>query len=521
MATDGDTADNSVDEPPMIGDWNRRTFMKLTAAGAVAAAGLPASAMASDIVAMDAVSQAAAIRSRKVSAVELMRATLDHVERVNPRVNAIVAMRDRAVLLAEAAASDRQLARGGPVGALHGLPHAVKDLQPVRGLRSTSGSPILRDNIPAADGMMVARLRQAGVIFIGKTNTPEFGLGSNTYNAVYGVTRNAWDQSRSAGGSTGGGAVALALRMTPLADGSDYAGSLRNPTGWNNVCGFRPSIGRVPNTPDEWFPSMGVQGPAARTVGDLALLLSVQAGVDSRAPLSMESPAAFAPPLRPAGAGKRIGWLGDFGGVAPIEPEVQDICDRAITTLRAMKCTVEPARPDYSAEAAWTAFKQLRSWQQGGGLLAFYEDPAKRSLLKPEALYEIETAKALSAFDITRASSVRSAWSRAFRQLFDRFDFLIAPTAQTMPFSAELDWPKTVAGQTMQTYHEWMKGVCLVTLSGCPSLAVPAGFGSGGLPMGLQIIGPVRQELACLEMGAAFEAATGFSKRLPPLIRQA
>ncbi|MEO5493632.1 MAG: amidase [Sphingomonas sp.] len=522
MATTGaGTVDKTVADVPVIGDWDRRAFLKLTGAGAVTAAGLPGSAMASDIVTMGAAEQAAAIRSRKLSAVELMRATLDHVERVNPKVNAIVALRDRAALLDEAAASDRELARGGPVGVLHGLPHAVKDLQPVKGLRTTFGSPIFRDNVPAADGLMVARLRQAGVIFIGKTNTPEFGLGSNSYNAVYGVTRNAWDQTRSAGGSTGGGAVALALRMTSLADGSDYAGSLRNPTGWNNVCGFRTSIGRVPNTPDEWLPSMGVQGPAARTVADLALLLSVQAGVDSRAPLSMESPgAAFAQPVRPAGPGKRIGWLGDFGGDAPIEPEVQRICDLAMATLRSMKCTVEPARPDFSAEAAWTAFKQLRSWQQGGGLLPFYDDPAKRPLLKPEAVYEIEAAKALSAFDITRASSVRSAWSGAFRQLFDRFDFLIAPTAQMMPFTADIDWPKTVAGKTMQTYHEWMKGVCLVTLSGCPSLAVPAGFGSGGLPMGLQIIGPVRRELACLEMGAAFAAATGFHKRMPPLIRQ-
>lgn len=518
--TGADAVSETLDDPPVIGDWDRRTFLKLTAAGAVGSAALPASAMASDIVKMGAAAQAAAIRSRKVSAVEVMRATLDHVERVNPKVNAIVAMRERAVLLEEAAASDRELARGGPVGALHGLPHAVKDLQPVRGLRSTLGSPIFRDNVPAADSLMVARLRQAGVIFIGKTNTPEFGLGSNTYNAVYGVTRNAWDQTRSAGGSTGGGAVALALRMTPLADGSDYAGSLRNPTGWNNVCGFRTSIGRVPNTPDEWLPSMGVQGPAARTVADLALLLSVQAGVDSRSPLSMESSATpFSRPLRPAGPGKRIGWLGDYGGAAPIEPEVQGICDQAMKTLREMGCTIEPARPDYSAEAAWTAFKQLRSWQQGGGIVAYYEDPERRTLLKPEALYEIETAKALSALDITRASSVRSAWSRAFRQLFDRFDFLIAPTAQTMPFPADIDWPKTIAGQTMQTYHEWMKGVCLVTLSGCPSLAVPAGFGAGALPMGLQIIGPVRHELACLELGAAFEAATRFHERLPPLIR--
>src|SRR5215831_20088182 len=245
--------------------------------------------MPSDIVMMDAGALAGAIRARKVSCVEVMTAYLDHIDKLNPKVNAIVALQERADLIAQAREKDAELARGEPVGPFHGFPFAVKDLAPVKGIRMTMGSPILKDNVPAADGAMAARVRQAGVIFIGKTNTPEFGLGSHTFNPVYGITRNAYDPSRSAGGSSGGAAVALALRMLPLADGSDYAGSLRNPAGCNNVFGFRTSIGRVPvDGRDVWLPSIGVQGPMARNVPDLAMLLSVQAGFDPRAPLSMD-----------------------------------------------------------------------------------------------------------------------------------------------------------------------------------------------------------------------------------------
>jgi len=243
----------------------------------------------SDIAAMDAVALSATIHSRNVSCVEVMTAYLDHIESLNPKVNAIVALQDRAALLGQARERDVQLARGAPMGPLHGFPHAVKDLQPVKGIRSTWGSPILKDFVPAADSVMVERLRQAGAIMIGKTNTPEFGLGSHTYNSVYGATRNPYDPSRSAGGSSGGAAVALALRMLPVADGSDYGGSLRNPAGWNNVFGFRTSYGRVPNDGFEvWLPTLSVLGPMARTVTDLAMLLSVQAGFDPRAPLSMD-----------------------------------------------------------------------------------------------------------------------------------------------------------------------------------------------------------------------------------------
>ncbi len=272
----------------------------------------PASdAGASEIVMMDAIPLAAAIARGKISCAEVMTAYLDHIDKLNPKVNAIVALQDRAGLLAQARERDAQLARGDAVGPLHGFPHAVKDLAPVKGMPMTMGSPILKDFVPPADSVMVERLRKAGAIFIGKTNTPEFGLGSHTYNPVYGVTRNPYDLSRSAGGSSGGAAVALALRMLPVADGTDYGGSLRNPAGWNNVFGFRTSFGRVPaDGRDAWLPSMGVVGPMARNVADLALLLSVQAGYDARAPLSHDRgrrDVPGSPGGRPQGQADRLG----------------------------------------------------------------------------------------------------------------------------------------------------------------------------------------------------------------------
>src|ERR1700704_928625 len=293
--------------------YRRRPVREDPAALAVVPGEARAGSPVSELVLMDATALSGVIHSRKASCVDVMTAYLDHIDELNPQVNAIVALQDRESLMALARQRDSQLARGESMGPLHGFPHAVKDLQAVRGITTTMGSPILRDFVPSADGLMVARLRNAGAIFIGKTNTPEFGLGSHTYNPVYGVTRNAYDTGRSAGGSSGGAAVSLALRMLPVADGSDYGGSLRNPAGWNNVYGFRTSIGRVPNDGrDAWLPSMGVLGPMARDVRDLALLLSGQSGYDDRVPLSMAaSPAVFQAPLESDLKGKRIAWLGD------------------------------------------------------------------------------------------------------------------------------------------------------------------------------------------------------------------
>jgi len=483
-------------------------------------AGLPTSG-ASDIVMMTAVSLEDTIRSRKLSCVEVMNAYLDHIENLNPKVNAIVALQDRSGLLAQARERDAQLARGESMGPLHGFPHAVKDMQPVKGIRSTSGSPILKDFVPSADSLMVDRLRKAGAIIIGKTNTPEFGLGSHTYNPVYGATRNAYDQSRSAGGSSGGAAVALALRMLPVADGSDYGGSLRNPAGWNNVLGLRTSYGRVPrDARDVWLPSMSVLGPMARTVIDLAMLLSVQAGFDPGVPLAIkEDGTMFRQRLERNFKGTRVAWAGDFRGYTPYEPEAISVCKNALKVFESIGCVVEEAVPDYPLEAVWDAALHLRSWQQGGALLGYYNDPSTRAMLKPEAVFEIEMGLKLSAYDITAASVIRSEWHQAVRRFFDQYDYFIAPTAQLFPFDVNLCWPQEIAGRKMTTYHEWMKAMFLITMSGCPALAAPAGFGNQGLPIGIQIVAPSHQEFACLQLAYAYELAANWtSTHFPSLI---
>ncbi len=509
-------------------DPNRRSVLGGLTTGAILGAtasslSQPASAAVapSDIVMMDAAALESIIHLRKASCVEVMSAYLDHIARLNPKVNAIVALQDRASLLAQARERDAQLARGESLGPLHGFPHAVKDLLPVKGIRSTWGSPILKNFVPSADSLMVERLRKAGAIIIGKTNAPEFGLGSHTYNPVYGATGNAYDQARSAGGSSGGAAVALALRMLPVADGSDYGGSLRNPAGWNNVFGFRTSYGRVPaDALDVWLPSMGVIGPMARNVTDLAMLLSLQAGYDARAPLSMDNdPTVFRRRLEREFKGTRIAWTGDFGGYTPCEPEVLDVCRNALKAFESIGCVVEEAVPDYPLDSVWRAVLRLRAWQAGSTLLPYYNDPAKRALLKPEAIFEVEGGLKLSAYDVTAASVVRSEWHRAVRLFFERYDYLVAPTAQMFPFDIDIHWPHEVAGRKMETYHEWVKAVLLITMSGCPALAAPAGFGSRGLPIGIQIVSPNHHELACLQLAYAYELATNWtSTRLPPLI---
>lgn len=507
---------------------SRRAVLSLAAATSLSAVTHAASektttaSCMNDLVMMDAASLASVIHSRQASCVEVMTAYLDHIEKINVRVNAIVALQDRGELLAQARGRDAQLAHGESMGPLHGFPHAVKDLQAVKGIRTTMGSPILKDSVPSADSLMVGRLRKAGAIFIGKTNTPEFGLGSHTYNPVYGVTRNAYEPTRSAGGSSGGAAVSLALRMVPVADGSDYGGSLRNPAGWNSVFGFRTSIGRIPtDARDSWLPSMSVLGPMARNVMDLATLLSVQAGFDARAPLSLDGDGSiFQRRLECNLRGKRIAWGGDFNGHTPCEAGVLDVCAKAVRTFESLGCIVEEAVPEFDYEAVWQAVVRLRSWQQGAPLLDYYNDSEKRPLLKPEAIFEVETGLKQSAYDITAASVVRTQWSEAVRRFFERYDYFVVPTAQVFPFDVEQHWPRAIAGRTMQTYHEWMKATLLITMSGCPALAAPAGFSNQGLPIGIQLIGPNRSEFDCLRLGFAYETAIDpASRRVPDLLQ--
>ncbi len=472
----------------------------------------------SEIVGMSAVALARAIASRQISCVEVMEATLDRIEAYNPLVNAIIALCDRASLIAEARERDDALAHGADSAPLYGFPLAVKDLAAVKGLPLTKGSPILENFVADADSVMVERLRAAGAIFIGKTNIPEFGLGSQTTNPVHGPTRNAYDPALTAGGSSGGAAVAVALRMLAVADGTDVGGSLRNPAGWNNIFGFRPSIGLVPSDgADAWLLSMGVSGPMGRSVADLALLLSVQAGFDARDPLSLEGDGAvFRKPLEAKMRGKRIAWAGDFGGVLPFEPGVLDLCKSALKVFEDLGCIVEEAWPKFSFADLWRAFTTLRAWQTGAGLTEYYNDPARRKLMKLDAIFEVEIGLSLSAFEISAASALRTRWHNTMQRFFETFDALVLPTAQVFPFAVETMWPQTIAGKTMASYHEWMQCAVPATMAGSPALAAPAGFSENGLPMGIQIIGRRRGDLDVLRLGHAYDCATRWPEQRPP-----
>lgn len=470
------------------------------------------------ITAMGAVDLAAAIRGRVVSCVEVMRAYLERIHRINPQVNAIVGLQDDAALLHEAEAADAVLARGEAVGPLHGFPLAVKDLDPVRGLRFTQGSPIFADRVADTDSIMVARLRAAGAIFIGKTNIPEFGLGSHSFNPVYGTTANAYDRDKTAGGSSGGAAVAVALRMQPVADGSDHAGSLRNPPAFNNCYGLRPAWGRIPaEAKDVFSPGLGVLGAIGRTPADIGLMLSVQAGYDPRNPNAIrQDPSAFASPRARDFRGTRIAWLGDFGGQIPFDPGVLELGRAALTTFVELGCIVEEAVPHYDMERLWQDWLVLRALTVAANLRPFYDEPRHRSQLKPEAAWEVERGLALTADQIIAALEGRTRWYETLRRFMATYDYLVMPTAQVFPFDKSLRWPETVGGRRMDTYHRWMQTVIPVTMAGLPSLDVPAGFGEAGLPTGIQIVGPNHGELACLQLGTAYDAASNWVRRYPP-----
>ncbi|MEI7058781.1 amidase [Nocardioides sp. CCNWLW239] len=473
----------------------------------------------SELVMHDARTLSALIKRRKVSCVEVMETYLDHIERHNPSVNAIVALRDRTALLAEARERDLQLRRGEYLGWMHGFPHAVKDLSAAKGIRFTSGSPIFKDRIADTDDLFVQRIKAAGAIVIGKTNTPEFGLGSQTYNPVYGATATPYDTSRTAGGSSGGAASALALRMVPVADGSDYMGSLRNPAAFCNVVGFRPSWGRVPAP---GFVAQGaVAGPMGRTAADVAMLLSTMAGPDRSAPLAIdEDPAVFTRSLKRDFRGTRIAYVGDWDGHLATEPGVLDLVESSFGAFADLGCTVERALPDHDPAKIWKLFLQWRWWSMLG-YAAMYDDPDKRELMKPELIWEIENGLELSARDVTEATEARTAWYRAVTAMFSTYDYILAPTAQVFPFDKFVHWPDAIDGRPMDTYHRWMETVAPWTMTGHPVANVPVGFDSRGLPMGVQIIGPDNGDLAVLQLAHAYEKQTGWVDRvLPPGLRE-
>ena len=471
-------------------------------------------AAASDqaLTALDASALSEAIHARRVSCREVMQAYLARIRRLNPLCNALVSLRPDDELLAESDACDAELAQGRSRGWLHGIPQAIKDLANAAGLPTTLGSPLMRHFIPREDGLLAARMKAAGCIVIGKSNVPEFGLGSHTFNPVFGTTLNAFDRAKSAGGSSGGAAVALALRLLPVADGSDFMGSLRNPAAWNNVFGFRPSQGRVPLWPaqDVWVSQLGTEGPMGRSVRDVARLLATQAG------WSPDSPLSIAGGAQPAGAGStfdpkkaRIGWLADLDAHLPMEPGILDGCAAALRRLEGLGCTVAPARLGLPPERVWDAWLVWRRVLVAARIAPFLLKDSNRAHIKPEALWEHEQAQGCSAAQFMAASVMRTQFHQQMLKVFEQHDFLALPTTQVWPFDAAERWPRQIAGRIMDTYHRWMEVVIYATFAGLPCISVPAGFNDGGLPLGLQLIGRPQDDAGVLRLAEAYEQVIG------------
>ncbi len=508
----------------------RRTFLEtLAVAGAWRALGgdihgvahaTETGALPSDPTDLSAVQLSDAIRSRTVTCREVMQAYLARIDRYNPVYNAIVNLRDGDTLLAEAEAADRELDDGHYRGWMHGMPHAAKDLTDVQGMVTTSGYAGFADRVASADSALVAKIRQAGAIFIGKTNVPEFGLGSQSYNPIFGATGSAWNPEMTAGGSSGGAASALGTHMVPVADGSDMMGSLRNPGAFNNVVGFRPSMGRISSggKGDLFYRQLPASGPMGRDVRDVVELLATMAGADPATPLSLRDslPAPGAYRARSLD-GLKIGWMADYDGYLATEPGILDLCETSLKALEQHGARIEPCKPDYDMARLWQCWLTLRHWRLGG-LLPLYENPDSRALLKPEVVWEVEGSLDLTGADIRRAGAARSDWFRALRALFDSYDLLVLPTAQVFPFPKTVHWPDEVAGRKMDTYHRWMEVVIGASLAGIPSLNLPVGFNDAGLPMGMQVMGPFARDADVLQFGLAYEANTDFLRQRPELL---
>ena len=476
----------------------------------------------------DAHALSASIHARRVSCREVMQATLARIHRLNPLLKAIVNLAPDDVLLRQADACDADLAQGRTRGWLHGLPQAIKDTGHALGFPSTQGSPLLKDVLPTQDSLMTARMKAAGCIVIGKTNMPELGLGSHTFNPVFGATPNAWDASVSAGGSSGGAAVALAQRLLPVADGSDFMGSLRNPAAWNHVFGLRPSQGRVPYwpAPDTWVAQLGSEGPMARSVRDLALLLGTQAGHDPRVPLSIteasSAPGRFVPAPGSGLAalrGLRIGWLGDLGGHLAMQAGLLPVLEQALARLAGAGAVVDATPLGFDADSLWQAWLVWRRALVAPKVAALLRRPgATREQIKPEALWEYDQGLGLHWMDFMQASEVRTAFHGHLLAMFERFDVLALPVTQVWPFPIDQRWPQVVAGRSMDTYHRWMECTIYATLAGLPAISLPAGFdATGRWPAGLQLIGRPQGDAALLRVAAGYEALSAdLMARRPP-----
>jgi amidase len=464
-----------------------------------------------DLCDLSAVELAARIRRRELSAREVMAAHLARIERVNPKVNAIVTLvAERA--MADAARADELAAKGGPLGVLHGLPVAHKDLVDTAGIRTTLGSRFFRDNVPKRDATIVTRIRAAGAITCGKTNTPEFGAGSQTFNSVFGPTRNPYDLSKTCGGSSGGAAVALACGMVPIADGSDTGGSLRNPAAFCNMVGLRPSPGRVPSN-SGWSP-LSVSGPMARSVADVALFLSAIAGHDPENPLSIhEDGGQFRASLDRDFKSARVAWWRGLGGI-PFEAEIRQVVDANRRVFENLGCIVDEAEPDFAGvEEAFPVLRYAGSYPRYAPLVR-----QRPEWVKDTIKYEVAQAERMTAADVGRALARQTQMYEQSHQFFERFDYFVLPVTQVAPFDVNVPYPTQIAGTTMSTYIDWMRSCWYISFMSNPAISVPAGFTSSGLPVGIQIVGRHNGEWSLLQLAHAFEQATRHGKRQPVFI---
>jgi len=468
-----------------------------------------------EICFMPARDLAAMIRGQKISSREVMQAHLKQIARVNPKVNAIVTLVPEDQLMAQALAADEAVAKGNWMGPLHGLPVGVKDLHPTKGIRTTFGSPLHANDVPNFDCLVVEREKKAGAIVIGKTNVPEWGLGSQTFNPVFGPTMNPYDLTKTCGGSTGGGAVALACGMVPLADGSDMGGSLRNPPNFCNVVGLRPSPGRVPNPPTAlgWF-TLSVDGPVARNVTDCAFFLSVLAGFDRRSPMSIDQPGdAFAKRLDQRDfKGVRVAMFKDMG--LPWEPAVRDAVKAQRKVFESLGCIVEEAEPDF--QDANECFNLWRHWSVELGFGDIVE--AHGDKLNEYVHWHVQEGRKLTGPQLSRLEAKRTELYQRMREFTEKYEFFVLPVNQVLPFDVKTHYPTEIAGVKMENYIAWMKSAYYISTVGNPAMSVPCAFSEGGLPMGIQIVGRHNDDWGVLQMGYAFEQATNVGKRRPAMV---
>ena len=464
------------------------------------------SLVSSDITGLSALELSMGIKTKQFSCYEVMQAYLTRIHKYNPVYNAIISMADDQNLFDQAKKADIALERDEYWGWMHGIPHAIKDLAPLKGFAYTSGSPIFADRIADEDGFITSKIRSQGAIFIGKTNTPEFGLGSQTYNPVFGPTGNAYNPSLTAGGSSGGAACGLRTEMLPVADGGDMMGSLRNPGAFNNVIGFRPSTNVVMEEGDEINRLLSTSGPMGRNVTDLIGLLktiSLKPEFNEIEPLDFND--------------VKIGWLKDLDGYLKFEPGILELCENSLSKLSSARAKVELAQTNFAPSDLWTCWTTLRH-QTRLRMLDFYENPLTHNLLKPELLWEIEQALQLKEEDLKQAELIRKEWYFELDRLFNKYDFLILPTAQVFPFSSNIHWPKEINGRLMDTYHRWMEVVIMASIGGIPAINLPTGFDATGRPMGLQVMGKFGHDSRVLQFGLAYEQITNYLDRKPELV---